>query len=91
MHVQCSLNFSNLCSNFVKKLVSELRKCRQLTSDQVVSPCTQWGLAPKLSQMWHPLSEALDPLVQVGFFQVMFSEALFVETGFQLGKDNSFS
>jgi len=42
----CSLNFSNLCDNFVEKLISELRKCRQLTSDQVVSPCTQWGLAP---------------------------------------------
>src|SRR6218665_2715156 len=31
----CSLNIINLCNNFVKKLVSEIRKCRQLQRDKV--------------------------------------------------------
>ena len=31
----CSINFLNLCYNFVKKLVVEIRKCRQLKGDFV--------------------------------------------------------
>src|SRR6218665_3717459 len=39
----CSLNFSNLCDNFVNKLlVSEIRKCRQLQGDFVpLTPLTR--------------------------------------------------
>jgi len=29
-HLLCSLNIRNICDNFVKKAVSEIRKCRQL-------------------------------------------------------------
>src|SRR6218665_1969096 len=49
----CSLNFSNLCDNFVKKLVSEIRKCLQLqwdfvplTPDQGLCPWTPLGPPP---------------------------------------------
>jgi len=31
----CSPNIPNLCDSFVKKLVSEIRKCRQLQRDEV--------------------------------------------------------
>jgi len=30
-----SLNILNLCDNFVKKVVSEIRKCRQLQKEKV--------------------------------------------------------
>jgi len=39
----CSLNILNLLDNFVKKLVSEIRKCRQLHRDKV-----------PLSGLWPP-------------------------------------
>jgi len=40
-----SLNFPNLCDNFVQKLVSEIRKCRQLQRDFVPLTPDQ-GFAP---------------------------------------------
>src|SRR6218665_2438186 len=42
LHSPCSLNIPNLCDNFVKNLVSEIKKkCRQLQGDP------HWGSAPK--------------------------------------------
>src|SRR6218665_3047487 len=43
----CSLNFPNLCDNFVKILVSEIRKCHQLQGDFVpLTPNHKWASAP---------------------------------------------
>ena len=68
----CSLHIPNLCDNFVKKLVSEIRKCCQLQGDFVhLTPLTrgfdpgpQCGLRPTLPSIWSPFPEALDPLVR---------------------------
>src|SRR6218665_1949077 len=49
----CSLNFPHLCDNFVKILVSEIRKCHQLLGDfvpltpnQELCPWTPLGPLP---------------------------------------------
>src|SRR6218665_548534 len=61
----CSINFPNLCDNFVKKLVSEIRKCHQLqgdfvplTSGQGLCPWTPLGPPPPNPHyiIWPPLS-----------------------------------
>src|SRR6218665_2254466 len=44
----CSLNFPNLCDNFVKTLVSEIRKCHQLQREFLPpTPNPGWAPAPK--------------------------------------------
>src|SRR6218665_2645143 len=67
----CSLNFPNLYDNFVKILVSEIRKCHQLprdfvplTPDQGFAPGPHWGLCPQSPITYIfglPLAEGLDP------------------------------
>src|SRR6218665_3782026 len=61
----CSLNFPNLCDNFVKKLVSEIRKWHQLqggfvplTPDQGLCPWIPLGPLPPNPHyiIWPPLS-----------------------------------
>jgi len=54
-----SLHFYNLCDNFVKKLVSEITKCRKLQGDIVrvtpgFAPGPQWVLSPTPSLMCSP-------------------------------------
>src|SRR6218665_972616 len=62
----CSLNCPNFCDNFVKKLVSEIRKCRQLQRDFVLltgtfslypSGCS----APTPPYVSPPIAEGLAP------------------------------
>src|SRR6218665_1835217 len=61
----CSLNFPNLSDNFVKILVSKIRKCHQLqggfvplTPDQGLCPWTPLWLQPPNPHyiIWPPLS-----------------------------------
>ena len=68
----CSQNFQNLCDNFVKKLVIEIRKCRQLQGDFVPLTLMTRGFAPgpQRGSAPHPhkcslLPEALDALVTI--------------------------
>jgi len=50
-HSTCSLYFSKSCDYFVQKLVSEIRKCRQLQGDHPSDPLT--------ITCWHRLSHTL--------------------------------
>src|SRR6218665_764742 len=62
----CSLNILNLGDNFVKKVVSEIRKCRQLKGGFVPLDLIG-GSAPKPSLCnLAPLAEGLDPPLQEG-------------------------
>src|SRR6218665_2159697 len=66
----CSLNFPHLCDNFVKILVSEIRKCHQLQRDFVpLTPnqglCLWTPLGPlppnPITKLGLLLAEGLDP------------------------------
>ena len=54
----CSLNLPDLCDNFVKKLVSEIKKCRQ--RQLPLDP--SGGSTPHLRYTF-PLAEGLETLV----------------------------
>jgi len=72
----CSLNFPNLCDNFVKKFVFQIRKCRPL---QGPSPRpltrgfaseTHWGLRPQTFITYfasHKLKLWIRPWAELGF------------------------
>ena len=54
-----SVKFPNLCYNFAKKLVAEIRKCRQIQEDFV--PLTLWPLyaGADMVKIGHTLEEVL--------------------------------
>src|SRR6218665_847502 len=72
----CSLNFPNLCDNFVKILVFEIRKFHQLQRDEVpltralpLDPIGASAPKPLITQFGLPLAEGLDsPLTEMSSY-----------------------
>src|SRR6218665_3234322 len=77
----CNLNFANLYDNIIKKLVSEIRKCRQLHGTSSLGPLTIicWLRHAHMLAMYTSLNFQIYISVKQSMFYEKFITAHLVE------------